>query len=186
MHVMLDLETMGTRPDAPIIAIGAVAFVPDRQHKDGDVDFGGIVSPFYLTVDLGSAVKTGAVIEPSTVMWWMKQSDEARGAFDREDAYTLTSALAEFQKWIDSLDAEIVGLWGNGATFDNVILRQSYYRTTVPFYLPFWADKCYRTVKGMYPQVKLERTGTHHNALDDARTQALHLLEINRVAGGFL
>ena len=26
MHIMLDLETMGTRPDAPIIAIGAVAF----------------------------------------------------------------------------------------------------------------------------------------------------------------
>jgi exodeoxyribonuclease VIII len=48
----------------------------------------------------------------------------------------------------------------------------------------FWKDKCYRTVKGMYPDVKMERSGTHHNALDDAFYQTLHLIAINEVSNG--
>jgi len=69
MHIMIDLETMGTRPDAPIIAIGAVSF---------DVDTDWVWRTFYVNIDLQSAVSAGAKIDPSTVMWWMKQSDEAR------------------------------------------------------------------------------------------------------------
>lgn len=30
----------------------------------------------------------------------------------------------------------------------------------------------------------LERSGTHHNALDDATSQALHLIAINEVSNG--
>ena len=174
MHIMIDLETMGTRPDAPIIAIGAVAF-----------DAEGIGREFYENVDLGSAVNSGAKIDANTVMWWMQQSDEARAALvGKEEQYSITGALVEFSKWM-CLD-DISGVWGNGATFDNVILRESYLRAAVMCPWPFWKDKCYRTVKGAYPDVTLERTGTHHNALDDARTQAEHLVAINKVHGGFL
>ena len=42
----------------------------------------------------------------------------------------------------------------------------------------FWNDRCYRTIKSMHPEVPMPRTGTHHNALDDAKTQALHLMAI--------
>jgi inhibitor of KinA sporulation pathway (predicted exonuclease) len=45
-------------------------------------------------------------------------------------------------------------------------------------YYKFWNERCYRTVKNQYPDVKLTRTGTYHNALDDARTQAEHLVQI--------
>ena len=75
MHIMIDLETMGTRPDAPIVAIGAVAFRPDSQHKDGEMELGGIYGTFYMTIDLAKSVREGAVIDPDTVMWWMQQSD---------------------------------------------------------------------------------------------------------------
>jgi hypothetical protein len=173
MHVMIDLETMGTRPDAPIIAIGAVAF-------DGDA----IRREFYANVDLGSSVNSGAQIDASTVMWWLKQSDAARAALTEGEAYSLVGALTELSNWIDW--GPIKGVWGNGATFDNVILRQSYVRTAVPCPWPFWQDRCYRTVKSMYPDVAMVRSGTHHNALDDARTQAEHLLGINAHYGAFL
>jgi exodeoxyribonuclease VIII len=43
----------------------------------------------------------------------------------------------------------------------------------------FWKDRCYRTIKNCYPDVPFDRRGTHHNALDDARSQALHLIAIN-------
>jgi inhibitor of KinA sporulation pathway (predicted exonuclease) len=33
-------------------------------------------------------------------------------------------------------------------------------------------------VKNLHPEITMNRTGTHHNALDDARNQAQHLIDI--------
>jgi len=171
MHIMIDLETMGTRPNAPIVSIGAVAF-----------DAGGIKSEFYRNVDLKTSVAGGGVIDPDTVMWWMKQDDEARAALLVSET-AITHALDDLAKFFP---IGVDGVWGNGASFDNVVMSESYIRAGIARPWPFWKDKCYRTVKGMYPDVALERSGTHHNALDDARTQAEHLIAINTAAGGII
>lgn len=71
VHVMVDLETMGKKHNAPIVAIGAVVFDPAT---------GSIGESFYKVVCLESSVNWGAVIDPSTVIWWLKQSSEARSA----------------------------------------------------------------------------------------------------------
>ncbi|HHE8470041.1 TPA: 3'-5' exoribonuclease, partial [Klebsiella pneumoniae] len=71
VHVMVDLETMGKKYNAPIVAIGAVVFDPAT---------GSIGESFYKVVCLESSVNWGAVIDPSTVIWWLKQSSEARSA----------------------------------------------------------------------------------------------------------
>lgn len=42
----------------------------------------------------------------------------------------------------------------------------------------FWNNRCFRTLKGMAPHIKTERQGTYHNALDDAKTQALHAIKV--------
>ena len=171
MHVMLDLETMGTRPDAPIIAIGAVMF-------DGNA----ILDEFYVNVDLESAVHTGrAVVDPKTVLWWMEQGGEARSAL-RGDREGISTALYKFRDWLKPVKPE--GMWGNGASFDNVILSETYLRLDQPPPWPFWVDRCYRTMKNMYPQIEMDRTGVHHNALDDAKSQALHLIKIWREGMG--
>lgn len=174
MHVMIDLETMGTRPNAPIIAIGAVAF-----------DATGIRGEFYANVNLTSAVVQGnAVISPDTVLWWLRQDKAAQDAFSdtQDEPYSLEGALQELNKTFDW--PKVDGVWGNGATFDNVIIREAHNNAGVVCPWPFWNDKCYRTVKGAYPDVLVARDGTHHNALDDARYQALHLVAINEAAGG--
>lgn len=171
MHVMIDLETMGTRPTAPIIAIGAVTF-------DGEE----INDTFYANVDLQSSVDSGAVVDPKTVMWWMQQSDDARGALIASaNLVELSVALDRFSSW---LPKGIGGVWGNGASFDNVILSESYRRLNLTPPWPFWADRCYRTMKNMHPDVEMERNGTHHNAVDDAKSQAKHMMAINQASGG--
>ena len=182
MHIMVDLETMGTRPNAPIISIGAVSFNAD-----------GIVDTFYRNVSLHGSVRSGAVIDPSTVMWWLRQDAQARAALeDAQDgvdgggAHSLESVLRDFGQLRCIYGDSLKGVWGNGATFDNVIIQESCRRLGVPQPWEFWLDRCYRTVKSMYPNIKMERSGTHHNALDDARSQALHLIEITKAAGGFL
>jgi hypothetical protein len=86
----------------------------------------------------------------------------------------LSKVLLDFQKWYPH-EAD---LWGNGAVFDNVILSNAYAACAIDKPWKFWNDKCYRTLKGLYPQIELERTGTHHNALDDAVSQANHAVKI--------
>lgn len=164
MHVMIDLETMGTRPTAPIVAIGAVAFDED-----------GLYDQFYRVVDLCSSARAGAVIEAGTVMWWLRQSDEARAALQDQPVY-LAEALSAFKDWLYS--RQVKGVWGNGASFDNVVLAEAYRRMEMPCPWPFWKDRCYRTVKAMHPDIQLQRHGVAHNALDDARDQAMHLIAI--------
>ena len=165
--IMLDLETMGTGPNAAIVAIGAVAF---------DIQSGTIGDRFYRVVDLGTSVAMGGEIDADTVLWWMKQSDDARAMFTR-DSVPLSLALTSFSFWMCAHGApDNVRVWGNGAAFDNVILSSAYRRSAYMQPWKHYNDRCYRTVKSLYPDVKLERVGTHHNAVDDAESQARHLI----------
>ena len=167
--VMLDLETMGTGPQAAIVAIGAVEFDAQSQL---------IGEEFYVVVDLESSVAHGGVIDASTVLWWLKQSDAARAAFDRSGT-SLTAALIQFSSWMTArAPRENVRVWGNGAAFDNVILASAYRQANITQPWLFWNDRCYRTVKALSPAVTMQRNGTHHNALDDAESQARHLIDM--------
>lgn len=156
--VMLDIETMGTHPSAPIVAIGAVYF--DSEIKD----------TFYRTIKLST---NKGKIDGDTVVWWLQQSEEARK--DIINAKTpLVDALLAFSEWLP----KGVEVWGNGSNFDNVILRSAYQLHDMDCPFPFWKDRCYRTVCSLYPDNKRIQLGTYHNALDDAISQTKHLLEL--------
>jgi len=178
MHIMIDIETMGTRPTAPLVSLGAVTFDAD-----------GLGRNFYRVVDLTSAIDGGAVIEPNTVLWWLTQSEDARAALTTDIVEPLRDVLEAFDAFVAALPGgpgAVRGVWGNGATFDNVLVAEAYRRLGMPVPWPFWKDRCYRTVKNLYPAVELVRDGTHHHALADAQTQALHLISISKIAGGLL
>lgn len=161
-RVMVDLETFGTRPGAVIVALGAVRF------EDGK-----IVDRFYARIDPVDAQARGLSIDAATVVWWLEQSAEARIEITGGGGKPLANVLGEFGAWLGGGETEV---WGNGASFDNVLLDEAFARCGLKRPWPFWMDRCYRTVKTLRPDVKLERKGTHHNALDDAESQALHLM----------
>ncbi|HDD9262547.1 TPA: 3'-5' exoribonuclease, partial [Escherichia coli] len=83
-HLMLDLETMGKNPDAPIISIGAIFFDP----QTGDMG-----PEFSKTIDLETA---GGVIDRDTIKWWLKQSREAQSAI-MTDEIPLDDALLQLR-----------------------------------------------------------------------------------------
>lgn len=87
-------------------------------------------------------------------------------------------ALAAFADWLASEHGPDVKVWGNGADFDNVILGSAYRRLGKSIPWAFYNSRCYRTVKSLQPGCRIERAGTHHNALDDAKSQALHLMRL--------
>lgn len=172
-NFMVDLETMGNGKDAAIISIGVQAF-----------NFGETLEgapSFYTQVSLENAVENGLRIDASTVMWWMKQSDQARAAFkSNASGFSLPQALVNLAAFMSThcpIDRSVC-VWGNGSDFDCAILQTAYRITGIaPHFTPF-SGRCYRTMKNMFPTIKLDRIGTHHNALDDARSQAEHLLAI--------
>lgn len=170
-HVMVDLETMGNRSNAAVISIGACKFDPYGDD---------IQSKFHLIIDLATCVEAGLNIDASTVMWWMAQSDKARMVFNANRRYTLRDALVEFSKWFGK---ESLPVWGNGAAFDNVILRNAYAAAGAEAPWKFWDDRCYRTMKNMAPGVPMNKLGVAHNALDDAVNQAVHLQAIFKHIG---
>ncbi|ENI9551687.1 3'-5' exoribonuclease, partial [Escherichia coli] len=119
-HMMIDLETMGKNPDAPLISIGAIFFDP----QTGDMG-----PEFSKTIDMDTA---GGVIDRGTIKWWLKQSREAQSAI-LTDEIPLDDALLQLREFIDENSGEFfVQVWGNGANFDNTILRRSYERQGIP------------------------------------------------------
>ena len=163
--VMVDLETMGTEPGCPIVAIGAVLFNP-KTDEIGDT--------FYSLIELESCIDAGMKVCADTIKWWFRQSDAVRGqvcnpSLDRVD---LRTALIDFSVWLPSDKCRI---WGNGSDFDNVILEAAYKMNGMNAPWPFWNNRCYRTIKNLKPSIELVRQGTHHNALDDAISQAKHM-----------
>lgn len=164
-HVMLDLETFGNGNDAAIVSIGAVKF---NQTE--------ILDEFHVAVDPESCTAFGLKIDASTVMWWLDPDRAAaRAALLDLVQVDLGSALVGLTEWLGN---DIAAIWGNGATFDNVILRSAYRACRMEYPVGFWQDQCYRTLKYRAPGIEIVREGTHHDALDDARCQAKHLQAI--------
>jgi len=166
-NVMIDLETMGVNNNAAIVAIGAVAF---------DIFENTLGPEFYQTIDLASSVENGGVMDASTVLWWMAQSKEAQREFERPGLEELT-VLDYFEIYLKQFGDD-VKVWGNGASFDNVILSNAYRRYHLKAPWEYYNDRCYRTMKSLAPHIKIKREGTHHNALSDAISQAKHLQRI--------
>ncbi len=174
-HLMIDLETMGTNTNAPIVVIGAVFFDPQT---------GEIGPVFYIVISLTDAMNTGAVPDGGTIEWWLKQSSEARAAI-LTDQVKLKDALSQFREFINEYsDEKFVQVWGNGATFDNAILRTSYERLDIPCPWRYHNDRDVRTIVELGKTIDFDaRTvipfeGVRHNALDDARHQAKYVSAI--------
>lgn len=171
-NVMIDIETMGNIPGSSIISIGAVCF-----------DKNNIGPNFYSVINRQSNLDVGLFETPSTVEWWNNQSDAARKVIEISEMPStqhLGMVLAKFTNWLESrTNRKYLKAWGNGSDFDNALLAVAYHKTggIVPW--DFWNNRCYRTIKATVPDIKIERgTGTHHNALDDAKAQAEHLIRI--------
>jgi hypothetical protein len=169
--VMVDLETLGRRPGCAVLSIGAVEF-----------GSAGLGRELYVVLNREDQCRTGLLHEDEeTIKWWMGQTEAARQVLTdagSEKAFSVEKALTQLNTFLSPVGFKRVKVWGNGADFDNAILSCLYGAVgqTPPW--DFWNNRCYRTLKNLVKGPKLERTGTYHNALDDAKTQALHAIEL--------
>lgn len=163
-HIMLDLETMGIGNEAAIVSIGAVKFDPMGS---------GINDAFYVGVDLSSATACGLKIDGSTVLWWLDaERDAARKSLMVSDFIDLPEALDGFAQWYGESS---LPTWGNGATFDNVVMRNAFNRVGLRCPWSYKHDRCFRTFKNLAPEIESPNVGILHQALNDATAQAQHM-----------
>lgn len=175
INIMVDLETMSSAPNAAIVAIGATTF------GNGE----GARSFFQRAVHLNSSHGEGLHIDPNTVVWWLRQPQPIINAtFNTGEAVGLREALESFSEWVHAVGREQeVLLWGNGAAFDNVVLRSAYTALGLPAPWSFRGDRCYRTIKATAPHIIAPVNDRPHEALSDAITQARHLEAIWQARG---
>jgi hypothetical protein len=148
-----------------------------------------IADVFYQSIDLESCLDANLRVDADTLKWWLlgdprdpsnSPDDSARRrAFADPHEVKLPLALDAFTGWVNSRPLK---MWGNSARFDLGIVEAAYIAVGKEVPWAFYNERCYRTIKNLPAarDVPLQRYGTHHNALDDAISQALHLNAINR------
>lgn len=159
-HVMLDLETFGTKPGSVLRSIGAVVFNLQGQ----------IGAEFYRNIDESSCVKRGLTKDPATVKWWSQQSPEAQAAL-LVDPRPLDDVVDTFHAWFRLHKG--VKVWAQGSNFDPILWESAAAArgTTAPW--RFYNTRDTRTVYdiGNFDTNSIAREGTYHNALDDCKHQ---------------
>lgn len=164
--IMVDIETLSSERTAAIVSIGAVKF-----------DFKGsrILDEFYINVDPVSCKNIGCRIDKNTVDWWASQPKEVRLAWQKDPA-PIEVALDKLTSWWDKKSL----FWCQGLSFDSPIIAHAYKRLDKKEPWHYHDEMDLRTVFTMIGhQNHKAREGTqgHHNALEDARAQAVKLME---------
>jgi len=166
--IMIDIETLGTKPGCVLLSIGAVEF-----NNKGE--FG---KEFEMIIDVENSVAWGLKIEPRTVMWWMEQNQEARKKIS-EPGEGLSEALEAFTKAFSWKNAQV---WCNGASFDFPIMEAAFQAVDMKKPWQYYNERCFRTIKGMLSKEKFDSLKVSpkiaHSALEDAKAQALTLVNI--------
>ncbi len=133
------------------------------------------------------AKAAGFTINAKTLYWWLERSDEARAAICQENKTDIVTMCTDFKNWLLSIDdsGQKLRLWGNGASFDNAIVRHAFRQCGNHLPIEYWNDRDMRTILGFYPstlQAQYRKdtliSGTHHNALDDSKYQVKYCTHI--------
>src|SRR5665647_2128309 len=120
-HLMVDLETLGTTPDAAVLSIGACYFDPLGTVPEGTLFEPPNPGIFYRVIKLQGQQR---VMDADTIQWWMQQSFEARAeVFPPKTApgLPIATAMKQFVDVFLPRDCSNLMVWSQGASFDLVI-----------------------------------------------------------------
>lgn len=163
--IMVDLETLDTKPNCVILSIGAVRFNPMGM---------GIVEKLELKPTIEDQTeKYNRTINDETIEWWGKQNPQAiEEAFSDTGRLSLKECLEILYKFCWNHRA----IWSNGAGFDIVALETGYRDVGVAIPWPYYTARDTRTlfdITGVSLRDKKYSTKTTHRAVEDAEHQVI-------------
>jgi 3' exoribonuclease, RNase T-like len=166
-HLMLDLETMDTSPDATVLTLGAVHFNPWGN---------GYGDKIYFRINIDDQDALGRKVDQGALDWWAKQDPAImEEAFSPNDRIPFVEAIDKFHKFAWGCDA----FWSHGATFDLIIIENIYRQLGKPIPWQFWQLRDTRTLFDLGYDPEMPK-GNLHNALEDAIRQSVGVQNIYR------
>lgn len=165
-HVMIDMETLSTEPDAAIVEISLAQFNP-RSGK--------IFKELKVKFDIDDVLKSGYDVSKSTLIdFWLNQPEEVRKdvLIDNNNRRSLLNGWSEVCHFIESIDNPFV--WGKGPTFD--IAKAAYaikqeVSTTLPW--KYYNERCVRSILAIDPKLakSVVFEGAKHESMNDVKHQ---------------
>ncbi|NBP58700.1 3'-5' exoribonuclease [bacterium] len=169
-HLMVDLETLATTPNAAILSIGAVTFDPNSSN---------IYDDFYYRVELESLEGLDSYIDDGTIEWWSKQDASVQEeAFNPEGRVDIRLVIDDFYKFCMGASH----FWSHGSTFDIIILEHYFRQLGKPYPWNFWQVRDTRTLFDLGYDPEMPQANKHH-ALEDAVRQAIGVQNMFRKLG---
>ena len=161
-HAMIDLETLGTKPDCVILTLGAIKFNPFTNEEPH--------SGIYQKINIDEQDALGRSQDDSTIEWWGKQTASVQEeAFTEDGRISLDTMTKEINKFLVGVDV----VWAQGPAFDIVILENLYQQLKLPIPWNFWQIRDSRTLFSMMPtDPRKAIQESLHNALADCYYQA--------------
>jgi hypothetical protein len=163
---MIDLETWGNRPNSVVVQIGACYFSRDT---------GKIGSKFNIKINAETEINEGFEVDASTIYWWLDKSKEAQLKAHglKHHRKRSVNAWNDFNNF--TKDANYV--WSH-ATFDFVIMMNHFHKLNINPKVHYRSARDIRTLVDLAGDIEWkERTGVHHDALDDAIFQVSYCVD---------
>ena len=172
LSVMLDLETISTRPEATILTFGACKFNPYAEED--------ITQGIYFRIDVDEQIDLGRHVDEETIAWWGRQSEDVYAeAFDPTDRISLEQFTQELNRFLVGADL----IWAQGPVFDIVILENLYRQLGKPVPWQFWQIRDSRTLLSSLGDPRDKNKAGLHNALEDCVSQAQAVQYVFKQAG---
>ena len=139
MHVMLDIETLATTPDAVVMSVGVVKFDP---HSG---------TPYNKTLwrpDIDEQTERDRHVSESTLEWWSKLPQHIQDdAFSEDGRIPVAQFMKELNRYCVGADK----IWCQGPQFDMLILENLYIQWGHHFGWQFWQIMDCRTLFQLMP-----------------------------------
>ncbi len=167
ISVMLDIETIGCKPDSIILNLGALKFDPRVPDSMG--------SGLYLKLDVNEQIQMGRTMDDATIDWWSKQSEEIKKeTFSDEGRCSIDDALHDLTKFLVNVDE----IWSQGPVFDIGILENLYRQKMIPIPWNYWIIRDCRTLFQIHGDKRKHTVNTLHNVFEDCVVQAKAVQEV--------
>ena len=170
VHVVIDLETLGTRPGSTILQIGASSFKLASSKLGSNVGCAIYIDPM-------QSKSAGFTEDRSTGDWWNNQNPETRKVVFSGTTSPF-QALIEFNTYMKGFgDKRSVYVWGNSPRFDCGLLEAYYQHYALEIPWEFRNERDLRTLAALLPRSCLEAkvrftNDNPHNGYWDAAYEA--------------
>jgi hypothetical protein len=169
---MLDIETMGTRPDTVILTLAATKFDP--------YTISNTTACLYIKPNVDEQLERGRSHSEDTLEWWSKQDPIVREeAFSEDMRVDVNFMLGEINRFMVGVDE----IWCQGPVFDIGILENIYRQYQRPAPWQFYQIRDSRTLFAVHGDPRDKNKSGLHNALEDCISQVAAVQSIYQRLG---